>query len=144
MPAVENIAKGLRPSKRMSRNSGFLTTCDGAVGRDGVLQIMDELTRLATGTMTFPFPQIFAFSKMTIVCSQTVIYEWVSGALVSKLTVSPGLTWRAVEFGEFVYMSNGVVALKEILIQKRMPYQAGPQRAPYAITMARYLLVHPV
>jgi len=47
---------------------------------------------------------------MIIICSATKIYEWV-GSLVLKLTVSAGSTWRAEEFGEFVYMSNGKVAV---------------------------------
>ena len=45
---TKKIARGLRPSKRMIRDSGFLVECSGAVGRDGVLQVLSEVTRLAT------------------------------------------------------------------------------------------------
>ena len=107
---VKNLEKGLRPSEYNVRDNGFLTTCSGMVGRDEVLQAMDLLPRLDI-TDTFPYPQIFDFTVMTIICSETDIYEWVDGALVLKLTVAGGLTWRAVDFNDFIYMSNGVVAV---------------------------------
>jgi hypothetical protein len=107
------LSKCLRPSKRMPRNSGYLIECQGCVGKDGVLQVLDELSRLSTTaiTDTFPFPQIFVFTNLIIVCSSTVIYEWVAGALVEKLTVVGGSLWTAVDFYDFVYMSNGNVAV---------------------------------
>jgi hypothetical protein len=107
------LSKGLRPSKRMPRNSGYLIECQGCVGRDGVLQVLDELSRLSTTaiTDTFPFPQIFVFTNLIIVCSNTVIYEWVAGTLVEKLTVTAGALWTAIDFYDFVYMSNGNVAV---------------------------------
>jgi hypothetical protein len=164
----EQLNKGLRPSKRLPRNSGYLVECIGAVGRDGVLQAIDEITRLATspsevmGTDTlnyrciightaaagnrpitggswatyweqagtagitwlsganyvfgitdaFPYPQIFVLTNMIIVCSSTKIYEWVNNALVLKLTVTGGSTWNIVDFYDYVYMSNGKVAVK--------------------------------
>lgn len=107
------LSKGLRPSKRMPRNSSFLVECKGAMGKDGVLQVMDQLTRMDTDTITdpFPYPQIFVFTNLIIVCGKTKIYEWVAGALVLKLTVTTGSTWSAVDFYDYVYMSNGVVAV---------------------------------
>ncbi len=107
------LSKGLRRSKRNPRNSGFLVTCNGAVGRDGVLQIIDDLTRMTTTEVTdvFPFPQLFVFTNIIIVCSLTTIYEWVSGSLVSKLVVTAGGMWSAVDFHDYVYMSNGRVAV---------------------------------
>ena len=162
-----DLSKGLRPSRRAPRNSGYLTQCDGAVGRDGVLQVLDQLTKMdvtsseVTGTDAkiytcklnhtsaadnrpitganyatywelkgstggvwvidttykaliadgFPYPQIFVFTNMIIVCSATKIYEWVAGALVLKLTVTTGDTWSCVDFHDYIYMSNGVVAV---------------------------------
>lgn len=108
------LSRGLRPSKRMPRNSGYLVECSGAVGRDGVLQALEELTRLDTSVITdaFPFPQIFVFTQMVIVCSSTKIYEYdAAGALVEKLTVTGGSTWSAVDYSDFLYMSNGSVAV---------------------------------
>lgn len=108
----ERLSKGLRPSKRMSRNSGFLIQCQGAVGRDKILQILDEYSRLdATVDEGFPFPQLFVFINLIIVCGQTKIYEWVSDALVEKLTVTPGQLWVAVDFYDYVYMSNSKVTV---------------------------------
>ena len=109
----DKLSKGLRPSKRMPRNSGYLVECAGAVGRDGALQSMDELTRMATSTITdaFPYPQIFVFTNVIIVCSSTKIYEWVAGALVLKLTTTAGSTWSAVDFYDYVYLSNAKVAV---------------------------------
>jgi len=180
-----NLAKGLRPSKRMPRNSGgFLVECSGCVGRDGVLSVLDELERIdtdivtveytsrtnsytvgntltggtseatgtilrsdvdgtsgtlylwdVTGTFTdtesisdgtasatadgnssalatvFPYPQKFVFTNMIIICTSTMIFEWVSDALVHKLTVSAGSTWVGLDFNNYVYLSNGTVAV---------------------------------
>lgn len=110
---TSKLSKGLRPSKRMPRNSGFLVECKGAVGKDGVLQTLDELIRIATAAITdaFPYPQIFVFTNLIIVCSSTKIYEWVGGSLVEKLIVTAGSTWSAVDLYDFIYMSNGAVAV---------------------------------
>lgn len=107
------LSKGLRPSKRMPRNSGFLVECAGAVGRDGVLQALDELTRIDTSVITdpHPYPQIFVFTNIIIICGKTKIYEYVAEALVEKLTVAAGSTWSAVDFFDYIYMSNGTVAV---------------------------------
>lgn len=107
------LSRGLRPSRRMPRNLGFLVECSGACGRDGVLSALDEITRLDTSVITdsYPYPQIFVFTNMIIICGQTKIYEWVSGSLVEKLTVTAGSTWSAVDFYEYVYLSNSKVAV---------------------------------
>lgn len=109
----EQLSRGLRPSKRVPRNSRYLVTCIGAVGRDGTLQVIDELTRIDTSEITdaFPYPQIFIFTNMIIVCDQTKIYELVAGTLVLKLTVEAGSTWSAVAYNDYAYLSNGKVAV---------------------------------
>lgn len=110
---ASQLSKGLRPSKRMPRNSGYLVECSGMVGRDNVLQALDELTRIDTGVITdvFPFPQLFTFTNLIIICSSTKIYELVGGSLVEKLTVTAGNIWSAVDLYDFIYMSNGNVAV---------------------------------
>lgn len=107
------LSKGLRPSKRMPRNSGFLVECRGAVGRDGVLQTLEELTCIVTAAITdvFPYPQLFVFTNLIIVCSSTKIYELVGGSLEEKLTVAAGSLWSAIDLYDFIYMSNGTVAV---------------------------------
>jgi hypothetical protein len=110
----KKLVRGLRPSKRTPRNEGFLVEASGAVGRDGALQVLDALTRMDTSTITdtFPYPQLFVFTNLIIVCSQKVIYEWVAGALVTKYTAAlAGGTWSAVDFYDYVYLSNGDIAV---------------------------------
>jgi hypothetical protein len=110
----EQLSKGLRPSKRMPRNSGYLVKAQGVVGRDGVLSSIDDITRLATTVITdgFPFPQIFVFTNMVIVCGLYKIYELVSGSLSLKYTATtPGSLWTAVDFYDYIYLSNGEEAV---------------------------------
>ena len=116
----KHLSRGLRPSKRMPRNSRFLVECKGAVGRDGTLQSLDEITRLATTAITdaFPYPQIFVFTNVIIICSSTKIYEWISDALVEKLEVAAGSTWCALDFVEYIYLSNGTVAVERDALDK--------------------------
>lgn len=116
----KDLSRGLRPSKRNPRNSRFLVECACAVGRDGVLSALDEITRLATSAITdgFPYPQIFVFTNMIIICGQTKIYEWVSGALVEKLAVTAGSTWTALDFFSYIYLSNGKVAVVRNALDK--------------------------
>lgn len=113
---TDELARGLRPTKRASRNSKFLVECNGAVALDGVLQVLNDLEddRIDTSAITdgFPYPQIFVFRNLIIVCGETKIYELVSGALSLKLTVAAGITWSAVDYHDFVYMSNGKVTVR--------------------------------
>jgi hypothetical protein len=165
--SIKNISRGLRPSVRMPRNNGFLVTCEGMVGRDGVLSSLDELTPIdidpmevvgtdalnytcilshtaadsnkpvtgvdyatywsqtgsggsvwASGTAYskgiddgFPYPNIFTFRDIIIVCGETDIFELSAGVLQWKLTVTAGSTWRALDFGTFIYLSNGKVSV---------------------------------
>lgn len=113
-----DLAKGLRPTKRSPRNTKFLTKCQGAVGLDNVLQALADITedRIDTSALVgvaFPYPQLFVFSNLIIVCLEAKIYEYTGGSLVLKLDVtgSEGITWSAVDYFDFIYMSNGVVSV---------------------------------
>ena len=114
------LSRGLRPSKRMPRNSKFLTTCQGGVGRDGVLSVLDELERIDTSDITddFPYPQLFVFTNLVIVCSSTKIYEWVSDTLVEKIETTAASPWVALDFYDYVYLSNGNVAVVRSAMDK--------------------------
>ena len=106
----DQLTRGLRPSKRAPRDSKFLVESKGAIGQDGVLCAIDQLTRTATTevTDTFPFPQLFVFTNLIIVCGRLKIYELVSGSLSLKYTATTGgSTWTAVDFYNYVYLSNG-------------------------------------
>lgn len=111
---INTIAKGLRPSKRMPRNSGFLIECSGAVAVDNVLQVIDQLTRIDTSALTvvFPYPQLFVMSDVTIVCTSNTIYELVAGSLVQKITsLTVGTPWSCAEWKGFVVLNNGQVTV---------------------------------
>jgi len=111
---AENLTRGLRPSSKSPRDMKWLVESTGAVGRDGILSAVDELERIDTSTITdpFPFPQIFVFTNMIIVCGYDKIYEWVNSALSLKYTAaSVGGLWSAVDFYDYVYLSNGKVSV---------------------------------
>ena len=85
---------------------------------DTVLQVIDDLenNRIDTSgtiTDTFPYPQVFVFTNMIIVCDQTNIYEWSGAALTLRLgPVAAGELWSALDFLSFIYLTNGSVAVK--------------------------------
>jgi len=108
---AKDLARGLRPSKRTPRNRAYLVECKGAVGRDGVLQVLDSLTRLNTSTITeaFPFPQIFVYSEAIVICFQTAIYEWDGSLTLKKSGLTRGSTWTATN--DFIILSNGKVSV---------------------------------
>src|SRR4030043_1106143 len=113
----EALARGLRPSKRLPRNAQFLVQCEGAVGLDGVLQVLDDLETDRVDTSTeitdsFPYPQIFVFTNVILVCDETNIYEYDGTTLTLMLgPVAAGQTWAAVDFYDYIYMSNGTVSV---------------------------------
>jgi len=110
----EVLSKGLRPSKRVVRNTKYLVRSIGAVGRDQVLQVIDDLeeNRIDTSIITdgFPYPQIFIFPAFTIICGETDIYEY-DGVMNLMFTASAGDLWSVAEFFEYIYMSNGVESI---------------------------------
>ena len=111
----DELARGLRPSKRSPRNAKYLVECVGAVGIDQVLQVLDDLNELLIDTAIitdgFPYPQIFVFPYMTVVCGLQDIYEY-NGSLVHKLKVPAGLSWSMIEYFDYVYASNARVAVQ--------------------------------
>lgn len=112
---TQDLSKGLRPSKRVPRNSKFLVSCEGAVGLDNVLQVIDDLNlnRIDTSALvcSFPYPQLFVLTKIILVCTATRIYEYDGVNLTLRLTVTAGITWSVVDLYDYIYMSNGKVAV---------------------------------
>ena len=112
----EMLVKGLRPFEEAPRDSKFLVESKGAMGRHGVLAANQSMAPLDTSVITdgFPYPQIFAFSKFTIVCGATSIYEIINNVLTLKITVAApcGGLWNAVDFYDYIYMSNGEIAVR--------------------------------
>lgn len=109
----KDLSRGIRPSKRVPRNSGYLVESAGAVGRDNVLQTLDPMDSMDLSTINdgFPYPQIFVFPKVIIVCGKTIIYEWISGTLEAQITVDAGDPWKAISIARYVYFSNRVVSV---------------------------------
>lgn len=113
---TDALARGIRPSKRSPRNARFLVECIGAVGLDGVLQVIDDLEndRIDTSIIIdpFPYPQIFVLTNFIIVCGRQDIYEWDGSALNSMIgPVTAGQLWSCVDYFDFLYLSNGVVSI---------------------------------
>ncbi len=113
---AKELSQGLRATKQNPRDNDSLITCIGAVGNNGVLQVTDELVRMATTEITdgFPFPQIFVFTNTIIVCGLLSIYEWMGSALHFEMSIPQSLAggpWTAVDFYDYIYMSNGDAAV---------------------------------
>ena len=112
----EVLSRGLRPSKRMARNTKYLIQCSGAVGRDRVLQVVEDLEndRIDTSIITdsFPYPQIFVLVNMILVCGETKIYSYSGTTLTLEIDVGiAGTTWTLIESYDYIYMSNCAVAV---------------------------------
>ena len=106
-----NLSKGLRKESSNTVNEHALISCSGMVGKNGVLQRLVSLVRSFDIDYTFPYPQIFVETNITILCTQTEIYEIIDNNPELKLTVSGGSTWTLVSSHDFVYLSNGVVSV---------------------------------
>lgn len=127
----EKLSRGLRPSKRSPRNAGYLVESQGMVGRDGVLQAIDVLT-LSNGITiadAFPFPQLFVFTNMIIVCGAKQICEYDGTSLSLMYTAATtGGTWSAVDFYDYIYLTNGKIAVirdagsKSYSLSSTLPY----------------------
>lgn len=114
---TEDLSRGLRPSKRNPRNARFLVECIGAVGIDNVLSVIDDLEndRIDTDAIgaSFPYPQIFVFINIILVCTATNIYSWDGSSLTLEHgPVTTGQLWSALDFYDFIYMTNNEVAVK--------------------------------
>ena len=134
---AKHLAQGLRPTKSKPRNSDLLVENKGAVGIDGVLQSLEGIARIATSTITdgFPFPQIFVFTNIIIVCGLKKIYEWDGATLTLKYTASvAGGTWSAVDFYDYVYMSNGSISV----VRDAGSYVYAISTQPHATAMCNF------
>ena len=109
------LVKGLRSFEKSPRDANFLVESIGAVGRNGALMANETLVVLNTSVIedSFPYPQIFVFSKITIVCGATTIYEIIDETLTLMLTIdSASGMWEAVDYYDYIYLSNGEVSVK--------------------------------
>lgn len=113
----EELSKGLRKTAQSGRNKPGMVICQGIIGKDQVLQTIDNLFRTDLGVeATFPYPQLFITTNFNVACTATEIYEeklgtFESGVFQKVLTTSVGSTWDLVDFHDFLYLSNGRVAV---------------------------------
>jgi len=111
----EDLSRGLRPRKTLPRNEKFLVECFGAIGYERALQTIEDLSDLIVDTSLitdgYPFPQIFCFTNHTIVCGHFDIYELVGGSLELKFSGPGGIRWTAVDFNDFIYLTNDKVSV---------------------------------
>jgi len=111
-----DLAKGLRKDINSPRNNMYLTKSQGAVGKDSVLQTIPQLTGVDFGSITasYPYPQLFKLKNVSILCTEFHIYELVDDSWTLKYyedTETQGFRWTLVDFFDYIYMSNGVVAI---------------------------------
>ena len=111
------LAKGLRSSPSIGRNSNLLTQSVGAIGRDAVIQPLPDivLSDLLEDPLVikddFPFPQIFTLDTHLLVCNKESILEYKGGQLTLMLTVTAGSLWEVASVDNFIYLSNGIVSV---------------------------------
>lgn len=112
---ADQLSNGLRPNEKMPRDSKHLIESKGAISKDGVLSAVSNLVRIDTSLLTdqFPFPQLFVFVNVILVCTRTKIYEWNDSSLVLKYTASTiSGSWTAVDYFDYIYLSNGLEAVE--------------------------------
>jgi len=105
----DQLTRGIRSEKNSRRNAGSFSTVQGMIGKDGALESLPNLSSIDTSVITdgFPYPQLFVFTKHILVYGETEIYEYDSvGGLTLKYTANAGSTWKAVDFFDYIVMSN--------------------------------------
>jgi len=109
----DELATGLRKVDSNQRNNFSMTVLSGMVGKDKALRSLTQMARIDTDVITdnFPYPQLFILSNHILVCGRTKIYEYVGDSLSLKITVAMGLTWRVLDFVDYICLSNGVVTV---------------------------------
>jgi len=112
-PITTHLGKGLR-QRQNTRNQPYLVEAIGCFPYEGVLEAVEQFSRVDTSALacSFPYPQIFVLSNCIVVCTLTSLFELVNGSLVTKASnIPPGLTWDVVDFKTFLYLTNGQVAI---------------------------------
>jgi hypothetical protein len=112
---TKSLARGLRPYKEGIRNKEYLSKCEGAVGLNGVLYSIGDISsnRINTDLFIkdgFPYPQLFMCKEVILICGKTAIYEF--GRSIPALNNVPeGRLWTCIDYGKFIYLSNCTVSI---------------------------------
>lgn len=112
---AEELKRGLRPSSKLPRGNKFLYSCIGAIGKDGVLEALSA-SQLSIPFITdaFPYPQVFNFINFVIICGESNIFECTpdgTSAILKYSASHVGTIWTAMDFFDYVYLSNGKIAV---------------------------------
>jgi hypothetical protein len=112
---------GLSTENFTKLNSGFATSAFNISAISDGLEIKKMSQRLAeiadiVEDVAFPYPQIFVCSDVTLVCTQSCIYEYDNPTRATKLykvfeTALTGKTWSVADFGLYIILSNGNVVV---------------------------------
>lgn len=112
----ETLQGGLAQNKNL-RNQPFLVESYGAVPFEKALVSVKEFDQIdisSLGTLTFPYPQLFVFSDVIVVCTPTDIYEYENNVLTHKIgPVTEGIPWSALDFKTYLFLTNGQVAVEK-------------------------------
>jgi len=113
---TSDLMRGLRKDSATSRDSYEMSDLSGLVGFDGAFKAIPGTTVKADldgSSPTFPFPQVFVLSRLLLYCTSTKIYEMSPAdySLTLVHTVVAGSAWKVVDFFEYLYMSNGALAV---------------------------------
>lgn len=114
---LSEIVKGLRQKERSPNNIPTLTEISGIYPREGLLASLPEPVQIALTDLpeqTFPFPQLFKLTNLTLVCGENSIWEFneTNNSFAEVLANIPGNhTWSVIDFVEWIYLTNGKVAV---------------------------------
>ena len=111
--STKALALGIDSRKTVPKNGLVMEQLSGMIGDDGLLQSLPELVRITAAGLSesFPFPQLFVLTKRILICGESDIYEWDGSTLSHQLTVTAGNLWSVVDYYDYIYMSNGEVAV---------------------------------
>lgn len=104
---------GLRTTPQNMRNQQALVSCSGAFPHQGAFGTLTgtpstiSLTGIDPPPL-WPWPQLFVLKQVTIILTETQLYEVIAGVNVLKLTgLTAGLRWTIADFHRFIIGTNG-------------------------------------
>jgi hypothetical protein len=108
----KGLKVGLRANKRNPRGQEALIKAQGVIPEDGALCALEDISSQQIDTSalncTFPYPQIFTLTQLTLVCTPTEIYQYESGVLTLLYTcATAGYTWTFADYGNYIVLTNG-------------------------------------
>lgn len=132
----EHLINGLRPKERLPHGAKFMYQCQNAIPRAEGMELYKGLTSPFTvsPTVTYPFPQLFRGTEVTLLCFENTIYtvtetagawtydlittyDYTVHANTQNIATGGGI-WQFVDFGEDAwFLYNG----KEIVFKSRYP-----------------------